>query len=50
MEGMLCYTRPVNTKAQQVVRVRLFLEGKVVEYDMPGPLVAMPVKTRKGSK
>ena len=36
---------------RQVVKVRLFLEGKVIEYDMPGPLVTMrpaPAKSPKG--
>jgi hypothetical protein len=31
-----------------VVKCRLFVEGKVVEFDLPGPLVAMPAKSPKG--
>jgi hypothetical protein len=31
----------------RVVKVRLYVDGRVVEYDMPGPLVAMPAKSPK---
>jgi hypothetical protein len=34
----------------RVVKVRVYVDGRIVEVDLPGPLVAMPVKTRKGSK
>ncbi len=34
-----------------MVKCRLYVDGKVVEFDLPGPLVAMPVQTKgKGGK
>ena len=32
------------------VACRLVVDGKVIEFVLPGPLVAMPKKPRKGAK
>jgi hypothetical protein len=38
----------VKNDSPQVVKCRLFVDGKVVEFDLPGPLVALPVQTKRG--
>jgi len=38
----------VKNDGPQVVKCRLFVDGKVIEFDLPGPLVAMPAKSPKG--
>ena len=32
------------------VECRLFIDGKVIHFSLPGPLVAMPVQTKKGKE
>ena len=44
---IMSYTLPVKTETQRVVKCRLYVDGKVIEFDLPGPLVAMPAKTPK---
>jgi hypothetical protein len=36
----------VKDDAARVVKCRLYIDGKLVEFDLPGPLVAMPAKTK----
>jgi hypothetical protein len=43
----MSYTLPVKTDNPQVVKCRLFVDGKVIEFDLPGPLVALPAKSPK---
>jgi hypothetical protein len=44
----ISYTRRVKNESPQVVKCRLYVDGKVIEFDVPGPLVAMPVQSKKG--
>ena len=49
----MCYTRGMNTNTSETggVQCRLVLaDGRVVAFTLAGPLVTMPVKTKKGGK
>ena len=42
------YTLKVKDDTERVVKVRLYIDGRVIEFDLPGPLVALPAKSLKG--
>ena len=44
----MSYTRRVKDETPKQVECRLFINGQVIHFRLPGPLVAMPVQTKKG--